>query len=135
MSAITSNSPSPPNALFAYGTLMTGESRHQMLERARIKSVRAASISGELLDMGEHPGLRLSSYSGHRVQGELIEFEELDTILPELDAEEGPEFRREIVNVTVESGNHFAWVYVLAGNNKNLKAIDSGDWRKRHAAR
>lgn len=132
MSAITSNSPSPPNSLFAYGTLMTDESRHAKLAGARIVSVRPASISGELLDMGEHPGLRLSSYSHHRVQGELIEFETLDTILPDIDTEEGPGFRREIVNVTLEDGgNHFAWVYVLAGDTANLTVIPSGDWRQR----
>ena len=132
MSAITSNSPSPSNALFAYGTLMSGESRHPMLERARIVAVRPASIAGELIDMGDHPGLRLSTYEHHRVQGELIEFEELDAILADVDAEEGPEFRRELVNVTVEGGgNHFAWVYVLAGNSSDAEVIQSGDWRKK----
>jgi gamma-glutamylcyclotransferase (GGCT)/AIG2-like uncharacterized protein YtfP len=110
---------------------MTGESRHPMLKPAGIVSVRPASISGELLDMGDHPGLRLSSYSHHRVAGELLEFEALDKILDELDIEEGPEFRREIVNVTVEGGSHFAWIYVLAGDTADLKVIASGDWRKR----
>ena len=135
MSAITSNSPSPPNALFAYGTLMTGESRHALLQRARIAAIRPASISGELVDMGDHPGLRLSSYSHHRVHGELIELEELDTVLPEIDAEEGPEFKREIVNVTLDDGgSHFAWIYVLAGPTEHLKVIDSGNWRSRASA-
>jgi gamma-glutamylcyclotransferase (GGCT)/AIG2-like uncharacterized protein YtfP len=110
---------------------MTGESRHPMLEPARIIAVRPASISGELLDMGDHPGLRLSSHSHSRVSGELIEFEALDEILTGLDAEEGPEFRREIVNVTVENGSHFAWAYILAGDSADLKVIPSGDWRKR----
>jgi len=124
--------PTPPSHLFAYGTLMKGEARHHLLEPARITSIVAASISGELVNLGEYPGLRLSPYIKTRVCGELIELEALDDIMEKLDAEEGPQFRREMVNVTAENGRtQFAWTYVLASNAPSLPVIESGDWHRK----
>ncbi|MBV9084349.1 MAG: gamma-glutamylcyclotransferase [Acidobacteriaceae bacterium] len=132
MSGVVINSPTPPSHLFAYGTLMKGESRHHLLELAQIKSVVPATISGELLDLGEYPGLRLSPYVKTRVCGELIELEALDRVIERLDAEEGPAFRREIVNVTTDDGqSHFAWTYVLASDASSLPVIESGDWHRK----
>ena len=132
MSGTVINSPSPPNHLFAYGTFMKDQPRHHLLERARVTSITPASVSGELVNLGEYPGLRLSAYAKTRVMGELIEFEALDTLIDELDQVEGPEFRRELVNVALPNGgNHFAWTYVLASNTGNLPVIQSGDWRKK----
>ncbi len=111
---------------------MRGESRHGLLAAGGVKSVRPASLAGELFDMGEHPGMKLSAHTHGRVTGELIEFDSLDTIMEELDREEGAGFRREIVNVAVEGGgNHFAWTYVLAGETGGVPVIASGNWRKR----
>ena len=136
MSAATSNSPVPPSYVFAYGTLMKGQRYHELLERGHIKSIVPASISGELVDLGEYPALRLSSYSKHRVSGELIEVEELDKVIEEVDNEEGPAFRREIVNVTLEDGrSQFAWTYVLASEAGHFPVIESGDWRTKAAGR
>ena len=136
MSAVTYNAPSPPSCLFAYGTLMKGESRHGLLERGQIKSIVPASVAGELIDFGEYPALRLSAYASGRVSGELIEFEALDTIISNIDDEEGPAFRREIVNVSLEDGrSHFAWTYVLASDTGHRRVIESGNWRARAAGR
>jgi gamma-glutamylcyclotransferase (GGCT)/AIG2-like uncharacterized protein YtfP len=132
VSAVTYNSPSPPNWIFAYGTLMKGQSRHRLLEPAEIKSILPASLSGELLDFGEYPGLRLTSRGNSRVRGELIELGALDKVMEQIDEEEGPEFRREIVNATADSGEtHFAWVYVLASEKSDAPPIPSGDWREK----
>jgi gamma-glutamylcyclotransferase (GGCT)/AIG2-like uncharacterized protein YtfP len=132
MSGVVIDAPSPPNHLFAYGTLMRGESRHHLLAPGGMKSILPASVSGELIDFGEHPGLRLSSYAKTRVTGELIEFEALDEIIGKIDEEEGPEFRREIVNVSRDDDrNCFAWTYVLASDDESGRVIESGDWRRK----
>jgi gamma-glutamylaminecyclotransferase len=130
MSAATNNSPSFPTHVFAYGTLMKGQPDHGLLEQGQIKSIVRASISGELIDLGDYPGLRLSSYSKGRVSGELIEVEALDRVIGAVDNEEGPAFRREIVNVTLEDGrSHFAWTYVLASDAGHYPVIESSEWR------
>lgn len=135
MSATTYNSPAPPNRLFVYGTLMRGEVRHHLLSAAGIQSISPASIAGDLLDLGDYPGLQLSTATKERVVGELIEFESLDKIISDLDEEEGPEFRRELVNVTLPNGRgQFAWTYVLAGQAANGRdPIPTGNWRNRSA--
>lgn len=136
MSALTSNSPTPPGHVFAYGTLMKGQIRHGLLEPGGIKSIVPASIAGELIDLGEYPALRLSAYAKSRVFGELIEFEALDKIIERIDNEEGPQFRREIVNVSLEGGqSQFAWTYVLASDTGKFPLIESGDWRAKAAGR
>jgi gamma-glutamylcyclotransferase (GGCT)/AIG2-like uncharacterized protein YtfP len=122
--------------MFVYGTLMTGEPRHHLLEAGGIRSITPASISGELLDMGEYPALRLSSHTNRRVYGELIEFEALDKVIDRVDEEEGPAFRREFVNVTLDNGtSHFALTYVLASDAglTHARHIESGRWRGRAA--
>ena len=132
MSAATFNAPSPPNWVFAYGTLMKGQSRHHLLEPAEIKSVLPASLAGELLDFGEYPALRLMSSGNSRVRGELIELGALDKVLEQIDEEEGPQFRREIVNATADSGEtQFAWVYVIASEKSDAPPIRSGSWREK----
>lgn len=113
---------------------MTGESRHRLLAPARVKSVRKASILGELLDLGEYPGLILSSGGASRVRGEFIEVEALESVIEALDEEEGPEFRREVVNAALdEGGNHFAWAWLLAAGHPSTRVITSGDWRNRNS--
>ena len=135
MSATTYNSPAPPNRLFVYGTLMQGEVRHHLLLAGGIQSISPASIAGELLDFGEYPGLQLSTGTKGRVAGELVEFESLDKIIAALDEEEGPDFRRELVNVTLPNGRgRFAWTYVLAAEaGRGGNAISSGNWRAKSA--
>ncbi len=112
--------------------MMTGELRHALLESGNIQTVEKASIAGELVSLGEYPGLRLSSETNSRVHGEWIDFASLDTIIDALDEEEGPGFKREIVNVTLDNGtSQFTWVYVLASHSGEFPVIASGDWRRR----
>jgi gamma-glutamylcyclotransferase (GGCT)/AIG2-like uncharacterized protein YtfP len=102
--AIALNSLSATDSLFVYGTLLTGESRHPMLASGRILSIIPATVAGLLLDLGEHPGLLISAQTSSRVQGELIRFESLDSIIQALDAEEGPDFRRQLTNASWADG-------------------------------
>jgi gamma-glutamylcyclotransferase (GGCT)/AIG2-like uncharacterized protein YtfP len=108
---------------------MKGQSHHTLLEQGSVVSIQPASIAGQLIDMGEYPALHLSPWITSRVHGELIEVERLDTILDRLDEYEGPEFRREIVHVTLDNGHsHAAWTYVLASEFGEPKVIPSGRW-------
>ena len=134
VSEVTYNSLSPPNAIFAYGTLMQGESHSSLLEEAGVVSVSPASIAGELLDLGEYPALRIRPYTTNRVHGQLIEVNKLNKVLAHLDTYEGPAFRREIVHVSLDDGrSHFAWVYVLANDSGDSKVIPSGRWGRKSA--
>jgi gamma-glutamylcyclotransferase (GGCT)/AIG2-like uncharacterized protein YtfP len=74
MRVSTSNSPSPLNFLFVYGTLRIGEMRHHMLAAGRILTIIPASVAGQLLDLGAYPGL-VHGEKGSRVQGELVGFQ------------------------------------------------------------
>lgn len=122
----------PGNLVFAYGTLMTGESRHWLFQPGRVKSVRRASVSGRLLDLGEYPGLVLSPGGESRVCGELIDLEALDAVIDAIDGEEGPDFRRETVQVTLNNGaTHLAWAWIFASDSCDAPVIPSGDWRNR----
>jgi gamma-glutamylcyclotransferase (GGCT)/AIG2-like uncharacterized protein YtfP len=120
-----------PQRLFAYGTLQSGECRNGFLVAGRIRSVLAARAPGKLFDFGEYPGMRLS-VAGGEVVGEVIEFEDLDRILPELDEEEGPEYQREMIEVRLEVGGTVeAWAYVLISEPIGAAEIAAGDWKKR----
>lgn len=117
--------------IFVYGTLMRGECRHWLVEKAVIRRIRAATIGGRLFDFGGYPGLRLESNGNNFVYGELIECDRLESVLPELDEEEGPDFRRELVTVKVEGATEPAYVYVLASDPEGATVISSGDWKLR----
>ncbi len=120
----------PSRCLFVYGTLMTGECRHQLLQAGEIESITAASVSGVLFDLGEYPGIILSPEC--TVYGEFIAFKCLEAILNRLDEEEGPEYRRELLSVNLLDGRkRSAWAYLLASAPKHARLIPSGDWRAR----
>lgn len=122
------------DAVFAYGTLMTGESRHRLLLAATVRSVRRASVGGILLDFGDYPGLILSEDAESRVYGELIELEALHGVIDAIDEEEGHNFRRELVKATLDGDRtQLAWAWVLAGEGFEAPLLRSGDWRKRNA--
>jgi gamma-glutamylcyclotransferase (GGCT)/AIG2-like uncharacterized protein YtfP len=122
----------PTDLLFVYGTLLTGESRHHMLAAGRVVSILAATVAGLLLDFNEYPELVRPTQESARVLGELVKFESLDSILDALDAEEGPDFRRELIEAALADGSIcLAWVYVFTGKQRSARALSSGSWRDR----
>lgn len=126
-------SPQPLRYLFVYGTLMAGECRHPLLAAGMIRSIAVAAVRGTLFNLGDYPGMVLGGET--TVAGELVEFLNLDGILGLLDAEEGPEYLREVVEVNLPHGrNQRAWSYVLAAPPANALLIESGDWRSRSAS-
>jgi gamma-glutamylcyclotransferase (GGCT)/AIG2-like uncharacterized protein YtfP len=122
------------DALFVYGTLMRGESRHRYL--GRFRSSTPAIVSGTLLDCGDYPALRLDGAGV--VRGELVRLADVEDLrrLDEIEGFGGFEdpsswFRRTLVTVRLDCGEaRLAWVY--AGQTALSLArgtILSGDWR------
>ncbi len=119
------------NALFAYGTLMSGQVRHHLLNSANVVSIEPAHVQGTLVHLGGYPGLLLSSDDSAAVAGELITMRTLsEQLLEMLDREEGDEYRREKVTVQRHGcATVTAWTYVFVGDASGRPLIASGDWR------
>lgn len=115
--------------LFVYGTLRPGEAAHALLA-PHITSSRSATIAGALFAFAEgHPGAL--SGPGGRIAGDVVDLIDADRAFAALDPYEGPEFARQIVEVTLADGEHMpAWCYVLADDALAAAAapIPGGDW-------
>ena len=103
-----------PTRLFVYGTLRrrgNGELSPLLGESARFAGL--ATVRGHVVAVGEYLGL-IPGGAGE-VAGELYEFDPADwsAVLARLDAYEGLEYRREIVQARTSKGDALdTWVYV-----------------------
>ena len=120
--------------MFVYGTLLRGELRAPIIERARPKRIDDAEIRGHLVDLGPYPGLVLPG--GRKVRGELVRTVDAGALLGVLDDVEDftgygrtdAMYRRVIVRV----GDDYAWTYRYVGpDTRSARTIESGDWRRR----
>jgi gamma-glutamylaminecyclotransferase len=113
--------------LFVYGTLMRGESAHELLgPSARFVAEANTEPRFTLVDMGEYPALRDGGTSA--VRGELYEIDAM--LLPALDRyEDVPEmYERRLIAVQGRE----ALTYVLRAElGAGLGVIASGSWRDR----
>ena len=141
MTAVMPAGPAPlpgPDRLFAYGTLMTGFSRHPLLGPALLEGL--GRIRGSLYHFGEYPGVVLDDRGW--VRGEFYRVPDLRALLPDLDREEWCDpadearslYVRRAVPVHGDDGAvRDAWVY--AYNERFGPAasrgpmVESGDWR------
>ena len=132
----------PLSALFTYGTLMRGESRHHTIADADMhkRNTRCAltgKVKGCLTTNGDFPGLQLQK--GGVSNGDWFLFENIEKILRTTDQIEGFQgfgaknnfFTRTCIEV--DTGGFepsWAWVYV---HPKSLGyPITSNDWRMHH---
>ena len=131
-----------PDAFFAYGTLMHGESRHRFMELHGVLDTKVATTGGRLLNLGSYPGLVEPGHPERRVRGEFIRLREPLAALEVLDEVEGFEgfgrsgslYERVWVQVTFDlphQGFGWAWSYRYARNFARFPEIASGDWRQR----
>jgi len=124
-----------PNALFTYGTLMSGQARHDLLA-ARVRRAHGPAhvVGASLIHIDWYPGLVLSE-SG-RVHGELYEFDDLMGALEELDVyedfagydREGSLYRRSLIRAVTPGGARLAWTYVYLGDATAFRPISTGRW-------
>ncbi|MBE0658222.1 MAG: gamma-glutamylcyclotransferase [Bryobacteraceae bacterium] len=115
------------DAIFAYGTLMRGESRHGVLAAAGPLRIVAATAQGRLINIGPYPAVLEGDETVH---GEYCEFEDLSELLPRLDGIEGSDYRRERVRVVLDGGEEAeAWMYLWNGTLQDGPRIMTGSWR------
>lgn len=115
------------DAIFAYGTLMRGESRHPVLGSAGPVRIVAATAQGRMINIGPYPAVLEGDETVH---GEYCEFEDMADLLPRLDGIEGSEYRRERVTVALDGGEEAeAWIYLWNGTLQDGPRIVSGSWR------
>ena len=128
-----------PEEIFVYGTLMRGHCRAHLMGPTHAEE---ATVSGQLVDLGAYPGLRLPAGAG-TVRGELhradVVHQEggLARLLERLDEVEDFEgwgaihrsmYRRALVLAQAPSGSRLAWTYVYLGTEPR-PVIEDGIWR------
>jgi gamma-glutamylcyclotransferase (GGCT)/AIG2-like uncharacterized protein YtfP len=123
-----------PQFLFVYGLLMNGFKLHHLLDGAEF--VGEATTSGNLVSLGEYPGLLDGDGTVH---GELYRFADLQAALPAVDEAEGfnpkdphaslyHRVARHVINGAV--GSVRAWVYLFNQAAADAAPVSSGDWRR-----
>lgn len=142
------------SAIFAYGTLMRGESRALESFWPSVLTVSPGATPGRLLrTAGLYPAMRLPDVSGygtvpsiaHRhVLGECYQVGSIEALLPEFDRIEGFRghadtdslFLRTIVDVTLADGSQRqCWCYIAGPHRALGGPIPSGDWRQHNATK
>ena len=115
--------------LFAYGTLLRGESNHHYLKSAKFLGAAATTARFTLYDFGDYPAI--VEGGAHPIAGELYEVDEATLArVDELEEVPGYYERREVM---LEDGRR-AITYVLPprlAEKDGGKPLAHGDWRKR----
>lgn len=115
--------------LFVYGSLRTGQSARHLVE-PYVKDWTPATVCGEMYAFPSgYPGVVLDPKGGI-VMGELLWLRSLTVCLPQLDAFEGNDYLRELVQVEHVAGPSWAWIYVLADPRVTALGtpVPGGEW-------
>lgn len=105
----------PSSTLFVYGTLRR-RSKIQIARFFHANSVflGAARMQGRLARSHPHRGVIPSKNPSHWIAGELFRLNEPAKLWPILDDYEGPQYKRALVAVQLDSGKKLrAWMYLL----------------------
>ncbi len=118
--------------VFLYGTFRPGQPAGAMLEPHTV-SVQPATTAGKLVLTQEgHPALldpKAHAPGEAVVHGDLVELRDLAAALALMDAYEGEDFERVLLQVNTEGGAApWAWCYQLAAVHKAGETIPGGDW-------
>jgi gamma-glutamylcyclotransferase (GGCT)/AIG2-like uncharacterized protein YtfP len=114
------------SGVFVYGTLRRGGSNHFRMQGAEFMT--EATVRGRLYGIDWYPGLVLDD-SGDRIIGEIYQVSA--GILLELDAFEGPEYRRVMAEPCCggdKRPSQSAWLWEWLGPVDETRRITSGDW-------
>ena len=113
--------------LFVYGTLRSSETNPAARRlHGHAELIGPGHVQGALYGISWYPGLILEGQS--RVYGELFRLDNPEEILPELDAYEGAEFERVILNVSASGETTPAWAYVYRLSVAGKRRVESGIW-------
>ena len=127
--------------LFVYGTLRR-DSRHSMfhLLARHAEFEGRARIRGRLYDLGEYPGVLITTDRSRWVHGDVYTLKNADEALARLDEYEGcgpgdpkpHEFEPVMDDAVLEDGRiKRVWVYVYRGALDGKQEIPSGDYFER----
>lgn len=115
---------SSPSHVFVYGTLRRGGSNHFRMAGAEF--VAAGTVRGRLYGIDWYPGLVLDE-TGDEITGEVYQVSA--ELLENLDAFEGPEYRRARVMITLaDESRQDAWLWEWLGACDENQRILGGDW-------
>lgn len=121
--------------LFVYGTLRgdVAEVAPQVMAQAALKIMAEGerigwgSVAGRLFDVGRYPAMLPAIGTRQRVRGEVWRLKR--SALTGLDAYEGRDYRRALVDVTMEDGARLeACAYFWLRSVEGLRSISSGDY-------
>lgn len=121
--------------LFVYGSLRTGESARSLVEPF-VRDWEPATVRGAMFAFAAgYPGIVLDARGGI-IMGELLWLRDLAEALPALDAYEGADYDRVMVQAEHVGGPTWAWGYVLA--DPRIAALGTpvpgGEWLARAIA-
>ena len=94
--------------LFIYGTLKRGQVNHHLLAEESYLGPATTLPRFRLLNLGWYPGLALCEDKGRAIEGELWEVS--DACLEALDAYEGSEYERRMIEVQPETSDVQAYI-------------------------
>ena len=124
----------PLTTLFVYGSLRRGGQYHHLLDPHDVTFVDTSTTHGQLVDLGEYPGLIRDGDGDGVVVGELYHVADvsLEALLTDLDRLEdfggyddpNAPYRRIIVITPLGP----AWSYLLLQGHRGRGFITSGDW-------
>jgi gamma-glutamylcyclotransferase (GGCT)/AIG2-like uncharacterized protein YtfP len=117
--------------LFVYGTLRRGaENEFAQLMEKSARFLSQACIRGRLFRVAHYPGLGAPEDRNDWVKGDVFEGVTAE-MLQRLDDYEGPEYVRQLAEITLENGSHVAaFVYLYALPTEGLELIPFGDWNE-----
>ncbi|WP_417782856.1 gamma-glutamylcyclotransferase [Terasakiella pusilla] len=113
--------------LFVYGSLQPGQENAHYLEKIK-GQWQAAHMFGHLFkdgwgDYPDYPGLIIDP-TAERIEGYLLSSDDLADHWAELDAFEGPEYKRTLTDVTTDTGDTVqAYLYAIRNPEEALTLL------------
>ena len=101
----------PEHRLVVYGTLRPGRENHALV--ADLGAWQPATMTGWMRSWGRYPAF-VPDPAGDEIDADLVTSAHLPARWPELDAFEGPGYRRIVLGVETAGGRVEASCYVLA---------------------
>jgi gamma-glutamylcyclotransferase (GGCT)/AIG2-like uncharacterized protein YtfP len=115
--------------LFVYGTLRKDYGFGLMQQIAdKIALAGQGWINAMLYDLGSYPAA-VVGLQQNEITGDVYEVLDVEQVFSVLDDYEGPEYKREKVDVRMETGDVLkAWVYWYAGKLDKTLRIEENDY-------
>lgn len=119
------------NYIFVYGTLLTEERNHYLLENSIL--IGNGYIKDYFMfNIGTYPGIQKSKYNNKIVLGEVYKVnDETMVLLDELE-EVGYLYKKELVTIYLDNDeivNAYVYEYILKNHEEN-NIVNEYDWKK-----